>query len=54
MTLLKTLLILPVRLLTVVFIILLILIVAGIMMWDAGNAKRNNNFGRQIRDGCLS
>ena len=27
---------------------------AGIMMWDAGDAKQNNNYGQQIRDLCLS
>lgn len=29
-------------------------IVIGIMMWDAADAKRNNNFGQQIRNQCLS
>jgi len=58
---LKTLLILQVRLVTVViitnnieFIFLFIFAIAGIMMWDAGDAKRNDNFGQQIRNGCLS
>ncbi|CAF1178633.1 unnamed protein product [Rotaria sp. Silwood1] len=27
---------------------------AGIMMWDAGDAKWNNNYGQQIRRSCLS
>ncbi len=28
--------------------------VLGIMMWDAGNAKQNNNYGQQIRNTCLT
>jgi hypothetical protein len=58
---LKIKLILQVRLLTVVvitdtirFIFFSIFVLAGIMMWDAGDAKRNNNYGQQIRDKCLS
>lgn len=28
--------------------------IEGVMMWDAGDAKHNNNFGGQIRNQVLS